>query len=303
MKKKKAMLARETVGDRILHAITTVILVLVLVIVGYPVIYVVSSSFSSPEAISAGRVTLFPYDFNLDGYEFVLGYQAFWQGFKNSLIYTVLGTTTTIVMDTLMAYPLSKRNYQARGFVEKLLLVAMMTSAGMIPAYILRMQLHLINNWFVIIIGGAVGIHSVLVLRTSFRNSIPGELFDAAKIDGASEFQCLLTIAIPLSKATLSVLVLWSAVGCWNDYFGPMLYLPSREDLWPMTLFLRNILTSSQQLSASSLSGGQNADVTGSSFEQIQYCLIVIATAPVLIMYMSVQKYFEKGVMIGAVKG
>lgn len=303
MKKKKNALEAKSKGDRILHAVSTAILLMVILIVGYPVVYVISSSFSSPEAISAGRVTLLPVGFNLDGYEFVLHYQAVWNGFKNSIIYTLVGTTTTIVMDILMAYPLSKQNYQGKSFVQKLLLIAMLTSAGMIPAYILRMQLRLINNPLVIILNGAVGIHSVLVLRTSFKNSIPGELFDAAKIDGASEFQCLVSIAIPLSKATLSVLVLWSAVGCWNDYFGPMIYLPAREDLWPMTLFLRNILTSSQQLSASALNGGNSADVTGSSFEQIQYCMIVITTVPVLTLYMIIQKYFKNGVMIGSVKG
>ena len=132
MKKKKSILERESFGDRVLHAITTAILVLVLVIVGYPVLYVISSSFSSPEAIAAGRVTIFPSDFSMDGYEFVLHYKAVWNGFKNSVIYVILGTTTTIVMDILMAYPLSKQNYQGRKFVQKLLLIAMMTSAGMI---------------------------------------------------------------------------------------------------------------------------------------------------------------------------
>lgn len=294
---------RESAGDRVLEVFTTILLALVVFIIGYPLIVIVSSSFSSSSALSSGKVLLWPVDFTFAGYKFVFQYKRVWIGYRNSIFYTITGVCLTMFMQIMMAYPLSKRDYQGKGVILKLLLVAMMTGAGLIPTFLLKMKLGLINNVWAVILAGLVGIRNVFMLRNAFKNSIPGELFDAAKIDGANDFQCLVKLGIPLAKATISVLVLYSAVGCWNDYFNAMIYLTSRQDLWPLQLVLRNILTASQSISTEGMSTTVQQAMQDSGIEQIRYCLIIIATVPVLVLYTIVQKYFEKGVMIGSVKG
>lgn len=294
---------RESFGDRVLEAITTVILILILIVVGYPLIYVVSCSFSSSNALNSGRVLLWPVEFSLQGYNFVLQYKVIWTGYRNTIFYTVVGTVLTMFMQILMAYPLSKRDYQGKNVVLKLLLIAMMTGAGMIPVFILKMNLGMVGTIWAIVLNGLVGIRNVFMLRNSFQHSIPGELFDAAKIDGANDFQCLVKLAIPLAKATISVLVLYAAIGFWNEYFNALIYLSGKQDLWPLQMFLRNIMASAADLDVSQMSAAEQAAMKDSGIEQIRYCLIVISTVPVLAMYGVVQKYFQKGVMIGSVKG
>jgi len=301
--RKKSTKIRESAGDRVLEVFTTVILVLILIIVGYPLIYVVSCSFSSSKALSASRVLLWPVDLSLAGYNFVFQYRQVWIGYRNTIFYTITGTTLTMLFQILMAYPLSKRDYQGKGLILKLMLIAMMTSSGMIPTFILKMNLGMVGNISAIILSGLVGIRNVFMLRNSFMHSIPGELFDAAKIDGANDFQCLVQLAVPLAKATISVLVLYAAVGCWNDYFNALIYLSGKQDLWPLQLFLRNIMTSAQGIDQGTLTTTEQAAMQDSGIEQIRYCLIVITTVPVLVMYAIVQKYFQKGVMVGSVKG
>ena len=298
MSKKNALKIHESKGDRVLGAVTSVILVLMLIIIGYPLIYVVSCSFSSSESLKAAQVLLWPVDFSLKGYEYVFQYDQVWIGYRNTLFYTVTGVSLTMFLQILMAYPLSKVDYQGKSVVLKLMLVAMMVSAGLIPTYIMKMKMGLVGNVWSIILAGAISIHNTFMLRNAFKHSIPGDLFDAAKIDGANDFQCLIKIAIPLAKATISVLVLYSAVGCWNDYFNALVYLAGKRELWPLQLILRNILTSAETINDPSLVIDEDTGL-----EAIRYCLIVISTIPVLVMYACVQKFFEKGVMVGSVKG
>lgn len=300
---KKSTKIRESFGDRVLEIITTVILVLILFIIGYPLIYVVSCSFSSSEALSNARVLLWPVDLSLKGYEFVFQYEVVWTGYRNTIFYTITGTLLTITMQILMAYPLSKRDYQGKKLILRLMLVVMMVSAGMIPTFILKMSLGMVGTIWAIILNGLVNVSYVFMLRNSFMHSIPGELFDAAKIDGANDFQCLFKLAIPLGKATISVLVLYAAVSFWNEYFNAMIYLSGQQDLWPLQMFLRNIMTSASELDPGSMSAAEQQAMKDSGIEQIRYCLIVISTVPVLAMYAVVQKYFQKGVMVGSVKG
>ncbi len=312
--KKNKNKIQEPVGDKILQIFTTVFLLIVLTIVAYPVLYVISSSLSDSTSLTAGRVYVVPIVYDLkemayrlgvdfSGYKFVFAYEDVWTGYKNTVIYTVLGTMISLFLMTLMAYPLSKANYQGKKLVSKLMLFAMMFGGGLVPTYILRTQLGLNGNIFAILLHGCLSINNVFILRTSFRSSIPGDLFDAAKIDGANDFQCLVRIAIPLAKATLSVLILYAAVRYWNDYFTAMLYLAERQDLWPLQLFLRNFLLSTKEISSGGMSAEAQEAFNNSGVHQIQFCLVVISTAPILILYSVVQKYFEKGVMIGSVKG
>ncbi len=292
----------ESFGDKILQIVTSLILFVVLVAVAYPCIYVVSCSFSSSAALEGGKVLLWPVDPSFDGYKLVFSYEQIWIGYRNTLFYTVTSVSITMVLQTLMAYPLSKNYYQGKKLVNTILLIAMMTGAGMVPGFMLRKSLGMLNTVWVVILNGVVGISNVFILRTSFKTSIPGELFDAARIDGANDFQCLVKIAVPLAKATLSVLVLYSAVGCWNDYMSALLYLTD-PNMYPLQMFVRNLLTAT----SISSDGGQNdADTIekmNNALAQVKYGTIVVTTVPVLILYAVVQKYFEKGVMIGSVKG
>lgn len=300
---KKKTKVQESLGDRILLGFTDFVLVMVMIIVGYPVVYCISCSFSSNEALQAGKVLLLPVDFSLASYDFVFKYEVVWRGFRNSLMYVVVGTTVTMSLSCLCAYPMSKRYFQARTLITMLMFIPTFISAGMIPTLLLRAALGLRNNVWAIFLNGAFGLHGMIIIRTCFQNAIPGELYDAAAIDGASDFQTFASIALPLSKATLSVQTLYSAVGNWNEYFASMLYLPGRPDLWPLQLVLRPILTASQQLSTDGMSFSEQNALSNTGTEGVIYALIVISTVPVLALYFVVQKYFKKGVMVGSVKG
>lgn len=292
---------KDTAGDRALQVFTTVMLLLLFVIVGYPVIYVISCSFSDGKALEAGRVFLLPIDPTLAGYKFVFGYSQIWQGFKMSLFYTVVGTLINMVLSIMCAYPLSRPDLPGKGIYTKILVFTMLFGAGMIPNYILKSKLGLVNTIWVILISGAMSIHNMIIIRTSFKTSIPPELFEAAKIDGANDFICLAKIAVPLAKPTLSVITLYYAVAHWNNYFTAMIYLRNQK-LFPLQVVLRGILTAGETIDASSVSETMQAQLKNGT-EQIKYALIVISTVPVLILYFIVQKYFKKGVMIGSVKG
>ncbi|MBR5569858.1 MAG: carbohydrate ABC transporter permease [Oscillospiraceae bacterium] len=302
---RKANKIQDTRGDKVLEGITTAILVFLLIIVAYPVIYVCSASISSAGALTSGRVVLWPVEPTLSAYKVVLSMDDVLLGYKNTLFYTVVGTIFQMFMQIICAYPISKRNFQGRSVYTKVIVVTMLVSAGMIPMYLVKQSLGLIDNVWAVLVSGLIGSSNVFILRTNFRNSIPGELFDAAAIDGANEFQCLVKIALPLSKATLSVITLYAIVGHWNSYMTAMIYLPARQDLWPLQLFLRNLLISSSNIGASAQEGGGNANASNvaEATEQLRYALIVISTVPILAVYGVVQKYFKTGVMVGSVKG
>lgn len=295
-------------SDLVLQIVTTFFLVVVLIITLYPIIYIISCSFSDYIAINAGRVILYPVNFTWSGYEYVFRFKDIWIGYRNTLIYTVVGTALNIFMSMLCAYPLSKRDFQGRRAYMNLFFLSMFFGAGLIPHYLWNKTLGFINNPLVMIIPGAMGVYNMIILRTAFRSSIPGDLFEAAKIDGANDFRSLFQIAVPLAKPTISVLTLYYAVGHWNAYFSAMIYLKDKE-LWPLQLFLRNILTSTEGFKPSGGEGAQPSQQGGSSTLiadntlGAKYALIVVSTVPVLILYAFVQKYFKKGVMVGAVKG
>lgn len=291
----------ESKTDRILQWFTTLFLLLVIVLVGYPVVYVISCSFSSDVALQTGRVVFLPVEPTLAGYEFVFQFKKVWIGYRNTIFYTVFGVMVAMTGTICAAYPLSRPKFLGSRFWMKYFFITTMISGGMIPLYMVRSWLGLVNNPLVIILSGAVSFSHVLILRTCFRSSIPGELFEAAQIDGASELQMLTQIALPLSKSTLSVLVLYKAVAHWNEYFTSMLYLRD-EELYPLQLFLRPILTAAQSISADGMNSAM-ADQVANGTEQIQFCLIVMTTVPVLLFYFATQKNFKKGVMIGSVKG
>jgi len=295
---------KETTGDTILNIITSILLILVIIIVGYPVVYVISCSFSSSSALEAGRVFLFPVDPTLKAYEFVMQYKQVWVGFRNSVLYTVCDVFLQMTMTLLVAYPLSRQNFQGRAVYTMIFYMSTRVSAGMIPGFILKCDLGLFNNVWAVIISGSVSVSHILIMRTAIKSNIPNELFDSAMIDGANHFQCLVKLAVPLTKATMSVLILYCIVGQWNEYFTSMLYLRDNR-LYPLQLVLRPIMTAASTIGTMDV-GDMNQvaqQQAREGLENVRYALILISTVPVLAAYFVVQKYFKGGVMMGSVKG
>ncbi len=290
-----------TMDDRILYATTDVILLLLLLVVGYPIVYVLSCSFSSGTAVSSGQVLLWPVDFSIQGYKVIFNYRSVWLGFGNSAFYTIVGTIVNMGLSVLAAYPLSRPNYQGRKVGTLLFTITMMFSAGIIPKYLLMSNMGLTNTRWALILGGAISAYNMIIIRTYFRNSIPSELIEAAHIDGCSELRTLWSIVLPLSKAVLAVVTLYYAVGHWNSYFNAMIYLRDRN-LQPLQMVLRDILAASKidltQIDDPELL----AQMTGMA-DLIKYALIVVSSAPIIAAYPFVQKFFKTGVMIGSVKG
>ena len=287
--------------DKLLYASTDLILLLLLLVVGYPIVYVLSCSFSSGAAVSSGRMLLWPVDFSVEGYKIVFNYKSVWTGFGNTIFYTVVGTALNMFLSVLVAYPLSRPNYQGRGFVTMLFTFTMMFHAGMIPNYLLVSNLGLINSRWALVLVAAISTYNMIIIRTYFKNSIPSELIEAARIDGCSELRTLWSIVLPLSKAVRSVVTLYYAVSHWNSYFNALLYLRDR-DLQPLQVILRDILNTTKIDLAQVGDPALLERITGNA-DLIKYALIVVSSAPIIAAYPFVQKFFKKGVMIGSVKG
>jgi len=272
-----------------------------LLIVIYPLIYIVSSSFSSTDAVTSGRVWLLPVEPSLLGYKAVFKNSQILTGYANSLFYTVAGTVINIVLTVMAGYPLSRRDFFGRGAIMAIFTFTMLFSGGMIPTYILVQKLGMIDSRWAMLIPQALGVWNVIIARTFFMSTIPDELYEAAQLDGCSDIRFLLKIVLPLSTAILSVLALFYAVGNWNSYFNALLYLRD-PDKFPLQIVLRNILI----LNKSKSEMLDNVDMMNQAKgleELLKYALIVVASVPVLMIYPFVQKYFVKGIMIGSLKG
>ena len=303
MAKIKNIKIKESMGDRILNLFIGFILVLVTLIVGYPLLYVVSCSFSSSSALEVGSVILWPVDFTLRAYDFVLAYKQVWVGFRNSVMYVVLDVAWSMTTTILMAYPLSRAYLQGRKFYTMFFYMTTRFGAGLIPLFILKCDMGLYDNILAVLVTGGLAITNMLILRTAINSSIPGELHDAVMIDGANHFQTVFQLVLPLTKATLSVLVLYAIVGQWNEYFNSMIYLQNNQ-LFPLQLVLRPIMTAASNagMDVSQMSSTYQ-DMANQGLENVRYALIIISTVPVVTAYFVVQKYFKGGVMMGSVKG
>ena len=294
-------MAKKWRGNKIFYTLSGLGLLAFLIIVLYPILFVVAASFSSGEAVSAGKVFLWPVDFSLDGYKTVFNNRNIWMGFCNSILYTVLGTAINLVMTMIAAYALSRDDVPGSNKIMLLFTFTMFFNGGMIPTYMLIRSLHMLDTVWAMIIPGAIGVYNLIIARTFIRNSIPGDLLDAAKIDGCSDIKYFLKIVLPLSRAIMAVLVLFYGVGHWNSYFNPMLYLNTRE-LFPLPIFLKEILIANQ-IDPSTVSDPELQMQIAKIADVIKYALIVVSTIPVMLIYPFIQKYFVKGVMIGSVKG
>ena len=287
MKKKKIT------QDKVVYFINYVLLALLLVIVLYPIIYIISCSFSSGSALMAGRVRLLPVEFTFDSYKAVFKYQSIWSGYKNSVIYTIVGTLISIVFTLFAAYPLSRDDFRGQKLFTGLFLFTMMFSGGLIPTYLLVRNLKLIDTMWAIVLPGAVSAYNMIVARTFFKQTIPKELMEAAEMDGCSDFKFFSRIVIPLSTPIVAVLCLWVAVSLWNSYFNPMIYINS-EDKYPLQLVLRRILLMSQVNLNSSSVDPQVIAKNQYLSEMLKYGTIIISTLPLMVIYPFVQKYLSR---------
>lgn len=288
-------------GDKIFTASIYTILTILLVIVLYPLIYVVSASLSDPQAVISGKVVLWPVDMTLRGYKAVFQNRNILTGFLNSIYYLVVGVILNLVMTMLCAYPLSRKEFRARGFLSLFFVFTMYFSGGMVPTYILVNNLGLINSRWAMIIPTAMSTYNMIICRTYIVNSIPDELYEAAQLDGCTPFKYMMRVIIPLSKPILAVLVLYYGVAKWNDYFNALLYL-YKNDLQPLTIVMRDILIMSQVDMTKVTDASAVAKMQGMS-ELLKYSTMVVASVPVMLLYPLIQKHLVKGVMIGAVKG
>lgn len=279
----------------------TVVLTLFFLAVLYPCVFVLSASFSSGDAVQAGKVVLLPVDFSLEGYKSVFNTPNVWIGFRNSLFYTVAGTAISVVMTMTAAYCLSRKDVPGVNGIMMLFTFTMFFNGGMIPTYLVIRQLKMLNTVWSLLIPGAIGVYNLIVARTFIRNSIPGELLEASQMDGCSDIMYYLKIVIPLSKAIIAVLVLFYGVGIWNSYFNALIYLNDRN-LYPLTIFLREILLV-ESIDPSTVTDPELQAKIASLAGVIKYALIVVTMIPILVIYPFIQKYFVKGVMIGSVKG
>lgn len=290
-----------SLGDKIFIILVYVFLSACLVIVLYPLIYIVSASFSDPQAVVSGKVILWPVDVTLRGYKAVFKNPKIITGFANSLFYMVAGTLVNLVMTMLCAYPLSRKEFKARNKVALMFVFTMYFSGGLVPTYMVVSKLHLINTRWAMIIPSAMSTYNMIIARTYMVNSIPDELYEAAQLDGCSPFRYLTKVVTPLCKPILAVLTLYYGIAKWNNYFDPMLYLNS-ADMQPLPIVLREILILNQIDPTMLTDASALAKLQGMT-ELLKYAVIVVASVPVLLIYPFVQKYFVKGVTIGAVKG
>lgn len=292
---------RLTRSDKVFYAVNTTYLIICALVVAIPILNVIAQSFSSPQDVIAGRVGIFPVNFTAMAYQEILKSKLLINGYKNSIIYAVVGTCINIVMTVAAAYPLSRKDFVGHGILTKLFVFTMIFTAPLIPTYLNIKNLGMLDSIWAVVIPGAISVQNMIITRTFFQNSIPDEMIEAAELDGASDLQVLFRLVLPLSKAVIAVLVLFYAVTHWNSYFDSMIYL-STESKYPLQLALRTILASAKAIEEmANISSDQSARLA--IVEVMKYAIIVCGSLPVICLYPFVQKYFVKGVMIGSVKG
>lgn len=289
-------------SDRIIEILMLLVIIVFVILVLYPLYYVVIASVSDPYDVYAGKTFLFPSGFTLEGYARVFQEKAIAQGYLNSIFYTVLGTIVSTALVLMTAYPLSKKELPGRKGIMIFYLITMYFTGGLIPTYLVVSKTGLLNSVWALILPGGVSVFNVIVTRTYFESSIPNELYEAAKIDGCGNLKSFFKIAIPLSKPIIAVMVIFAMVAFWNDWFTSLIYMADK-DKYPLQLVLRQILIQSQA-SANAMSGMDGGYAEANRItELIKFSSMVVGAVPMLLAYPFVQKYFEKGFMVGAVKG
>jgi putative aldouronate transport system permease protein len=292
---------QESRGDKLFTRLNYIFLSIILILILYPLVYTLSASFSAPSAVITGKVTLFPVDFTLLGYQKIFESPALVKGMLNSLFYTIVGSSVSVVLTLLAAYPLTRKDLPGRRFLTILFFFPMLFSGGLIPFYLVVRDVGLLNTRWAVIIPTALSVWNLIITISFLRASIPDELYEAAQIDGCSDIGFLLKVVLPLAKALIAVLFLVYAVAQWNQYFISLIF-QTNPDLAPLQIVLRNILILNK------VDLGMMGDVKRMADqqalqEQLKFSSIVVASVPVLLLYPFVQRYFVQGLTIGAIKG
>ena len=298
MSAKSHALNRPMRGERLFTAIVYLFVIFVIFIVAYPLYFIIIASLSDSRLVASGQVYLYPKGFTLAGYEAVFNDSRIWTGYRNTLFYASVGTFISMAVTIPAAFALSRKDFYLRKVFMTFFIITMFVRGGLIPTYINLKKFGMINSVWAILVPFCLSVYNMIIARTFFESSIPQELHDAARIDGCGMNQFFFQIVLPLSKAMLSVITLYYLVGKWNEYFNPLVYLNDASKQ-PLQVVLREILIRNQAFE-SGLSGGDAAQQVA---DLIKYAVIIVSTAPLLIIYPFIQKYFEKGVMIGSVKG
>lgn len=286
----------DKIFDFILYGIAGILIIVAL----YPMYFIVIASISNPSLVSNGEILFLPKGINFKAYEQLASYSQLWTGYKNTILYVIVGTIFTLGVNIPAAYALSRKKLYGRKALTIFYLIPMFFTGGLIPTYLAVQQFHLLDTFWVMVLPFSVVTYYIIVGRTFFANSIPEELWEAAQLDGCGYMGFFFRIVLPLSKAVIAVIALWAAVGQWNSYFNALIYLRNPE-LQPLQIVLRNILISNQTIS--SMTTGAAAIEAKQMADLIKYAVIVVASAPIMCLYPFVQKYFNQGVMLGSVKG
>ncbi len=289
-----------TTDDRVFNTVVNVLAVITILIVLYPLIFVLSASFSDPDLVLKGEVLLLPKGITLEPYRMVLQNDKIWLGYRNTIVYTLLGTAINLVMTIMLAYPLSRKDMPFRRAITLFVVFTMYFNGGMIPTYLLVRDIGIYDSIWAILLPVAITTYNFIIAKTFFENSIPHEMYESAMIDGSSNIRTLISIVLPVSSSIIAVLILFYSVSHWNSYFSALIYLRD-ETLFPLQIVLRDILLLGQteQMGTNEVGMGDKIKMA----EGIKYSVIVVSSLPVLLLYPLVQKHFVKGVMIGAVKG
>ena len=307
MAKKEILVNKENrikncASDNVFDVINTIVLGLILIVVAYPLIIALSSSISSSDALMSGKVWFLPVDINFAGYEVVVKNKEVVRGITNSIIYTVSGTVINMVVSILAAYPLSRKDFRPRTFINLMFAFTMWFSGGLIPSYILVRDLGMYNTRWAIIIPSAMSVWNMILIRTYFQSSIPESLFESARLDGCDDLRYLIKIALPISLPIIAVVTLYYTVANWNNFFAPYLYLQKAE-FKPLQVVLRDILLMSQMEDLAPTENATENAKLQSLNEVLKYSLVVVSSLPMALLYVATQKYFTKGIMVGSVKG
>ena len=287
-------------SDRIFHIAVVALSILCLIVILYPLWFVIIASISNSDMVNQGKVVFLPVDIRFYGFEQILQDSRIWVGYRNTIFYVVVGTLLNLIVTMPAAYALSRPDFKARNPVMMYFVFTMYFSGGLVPTYMQINSMGLINTPWILLVMVLVNTYNLIIARTFIQNTIPQDLFESATLDGANHFRILWSIVLPLSKAIISVEMLYYAVFHWNDYFNALIYT-SNTDVQPLQMVLRRILLQNEAFANGN--GGVQGGYAQSSADQVKYAVIIVSTVPILCVYPFVQKYFEKGVMIGAVKG
>lgn len=293
---------KRTPADVVVDVVIGILILAIVLAVMYPLWFIVIASFSNPRAVSVGQVTLLPQGFGVDGYKLILTDSRIWLGYRNTLIYAVVGTAVNLLVTLPAAFAMSRREFKPRRVLMFLFAFTMFFGGGLIPSFLLIKQLGLLNNMWVFILPGAFSVFNMIIARSFFESSIPDELFDAAQLDGLSYFKYFVKVVLPLSSAIIAVVGLYYFVGHWNDFFTGLIYIRDQK-LQPLQNVLQQILVANQSQQGAGGTTGQSSGQAQEFADQIKFGVIIVSSLPLLVLYPMLQRYFNKGVMVGAVKG